>query len=440
MNINILEIGSLLLASLFFGIIYYLDKVKKWDFGVLTILGLFFGVIVGIVFKGSYRYLEAIGNIYTNLILALVIPLLLFSIISSITNLNASVKLKNIGIKTIFFLLLNTFFASVITLILATMTNIGTNITYQLSSDYQASQVPDFIDTIVSLFPSNLAKSWVNGEVVPIVIFAIIVAISYNKIAAKKEVAVFKKFIDAGNMIMGEVISFVIGFTPYAVLSLIARAVSKSTISDLLPLMSVLFLAYLICIIQIFGVTSLLLKFIARVNPITFFKGIYPAGIIAFTSQSSMGTIPVTVQQLTKKLKVNEDIASFVASLGANLGMPGCAGMWPVLLAVLAINVLHIEYSLLQYLFLIVLALVVSIGTVGVPGTATITATALFASAGLPIEIIVLLAPISSIVDMARTATNVIGAASAAVLVSKSEEKTNFENAKVEKDFEIVSE
>ncbi|WP_296879799.1 dicarboxylate/amino acid:cation symporter [Thomasclavelia sp.] len=440
MNINILEIGSLLLASLFFGIIYYLDKVKKWDFGVLTILGLFFGVIVGIVFKGSYRYLEAIGNIYTNLILALVIPLLLFSIISSITNLNASVKLKNIGIKTIFFLLLNTFFASVITLILATMTNIGTNITYQLSSDYQASQVPDFIDTIVSLFPSNLAKSWVNGEVVPIVIFAIIVAISYNKIAAKKEVAVFKKFIDAGNMIMGEVISFVIGFTPYAVLSLIARAVSKSTISDLLPLMSVLFLAYLICIIQIFGVTSLLLKFIAKVNPITFFKGIYPAGIIAFTSQSSMGTIPVTVQQLTKKLKVNEDIASFVASLGANLGMPGCAGMWPVLLAVLAINVLHIEYSLLQYLFLIVLALVVSIGTVGVPGTATITATALFASAGLPIEIIVLLAPISSIVDMARTATNVIGAASAAVLVSKSETKTNFENAKVEKDFEIVSE
>ncbi|MFQ6792381.1 MAG: dicarboxylate/amino acid:cation symporter [Thomasclavelia sp.] len=440
MNINILEIGSLLLASLFFGIIYYLDKVKKWDFGVLTILGLFFGVIVGIVFKGSYRYLEAIGNIYTNLILALVIPLLLFSIISSITNLNASVKLKNIGIKTIFFLLLNTFFASVITLILATMTNIGTNITYQLSSDYQASQVPDFIDTIVSLFPSNLAKSWVNGEVVPIVIFAIIVAISYNKIAAKKEVAVFKKFIDAGNMIMGEVISFVIGFTPYAVLSLIARAVSKSTISDLLPLMSVLFLAYLICIIQIFGVTSLLLKFIARVNPITFFKGIYPAGIIAFTSQSSMGTIPVTVQQLTKKLGVNEDIASFVASLGANLGMPGCAGMWPVLLAVLAINVLHIEYSLLQYLFLIVLALVVSIGTVGVPGTATITATALFASAGLPIEIIVLLAPISSIVDMARTATNVIGAASAAVLVSKSETKTNFENAKVEKDFEIVSE
>lgn len=440
MNINILEIGSLLLASLFFGIIYYLDKVKKWDFGVLTILGLFFGVIVGIVFKGSYRYLEAIGNIYTNLILALVIPLLLFSIISSITNLNASVKLKNIGIKTIFFLLLNTFFASVITLILATMTNIGTNITYQLSSDYQASQVPDFIDTIVSLFPSNLAKSWVNGEVVPIVIFAIIVAISYNKIAAKKEVAVFKKFIDAGNMIMGEVISFVIGFTPYAVLSLIARAVSKSTISDLLPLMSVLFLAYLICIIQIFGVTSLLLKFIAKVNPITFFKGIYPAGIIAFTSQSSMGTIPVTVQQLTKKLKVNEDIASFVASLGANLGMPGCAGMWPVLLAVLAINVLHIEYSLLQYLFLIVLALVVSIGTVGVPGTATITATALFASAGLPIEIIVLLAPISSIVDMARTATNVIGAASAAVLVSKSETKTNFENAKVEKDFEIASE
>lgn len=424
---NILELGALLLAGVFFIIIYYMDKVKKIDFSILTILGLVFGIIVGIVFKGYYRYLEAIGNIYSNLILATVIPLLFFSIISSITDLDSSIRLKKIGAKTIFFLLLNTFLAAVITLILAVVSNVGSGINYQLANNYEAVNVPDFIDTIVNLFPKNLADSWVNGEVVPIVVFCIIIAIAYNKAAtnSQKEVLLFKKIIDAGNAVMKEVINFVISFTPYAVLALIARAVSKSTIVELIPLVSVMFLAYLICLIQIFGVSSLLLK-IAGLKPLTFFKGIWPAGIVAFTSQSSIGTIPITVKQLTK-IGVNEDIASFVTSLGANLGMPGCAGMWPILLAILAINVLNINYTLGQYLFLIVLAVVVSLGTVGVPGTATITATALFASAGLPIEIIVILAPISSIVDMIRTATNVTGASLAAILVAKSEKQIDLD-------------
>ena len=127
---NILELGALLLAGAFFIIIYYMDKVKKFDFSILTILGLVFGIIVGIVFKGYYRYLEAIGNIYSNLILATVIPLLFFSIISSITDLDSSIRLKKIGAKTIFFLLLNTFLAAVITLILAVVSNVGSGINY----------------------------------------------------------------------------------------------------------------------------------------------------------------------------------------------------------------------------------------------------------------------------------------------------------------------
>lgn len=102
--------------------------------------------------------------------------------------------------------------------------------------------------------------------------------------------------------------------------------------------------------------------------------------------------------------------------------MPACAGIWPTLLAVLAINIFDIPYSIGQYVFLIVLTLIVSIGTVGVPGTSTVTTTALFTAAGLPVEIIVLLVPISSVVDMMRTAANVTGAATAAVLVAKSEQ------------------
>lgn len=382
MNIEILELGALLFASLFFGILYFLKKAKNVDFGILTILALGFGVIVGLCFKGYYLYLETIGNIYSNFISAIVIPLLFFSIISSITNLGSSVKLKKISFKTIIFLLLNTLLASVVTLILAIFFNVGSGFNYQLASNYQKIEVPSFLDTITNLFPTNLIESWLNGQVVPIVIFAIIVAIAYNRLEEQNNnVKAFKKFIDAGNKVFGEVVSIVIGFTPYAVLALIARAVSKSTINDLIPLLGVLFLAYLLSLIQIIGIESLLLKTVAKLNPFNFYKGIWPAGVIAFTSQSSIGTIPVTVHQLINKIGVNEDIASFVASLGANLGMPGCAGIWPTLLAVFAINVLGLDYSLSQYVFLVVLAVVISLGTVGVPGTATISATAVFAAA-----------------------------------------------------------
>lgn len=425
MNANIMKIGALLITLLFFGLIYFLKERKRVDFGVLTILAAFLGVLLGICFKENYDYIEIIGIVYSNLITSIVIPLLLFSIISSITNLNSSLKLKKISFKTMFYLLLNTFLASLITLFFSVVTKIGSGINYELSTGYKAVEVPTIIDTITSLFPKNIIESWLKGEVVPILVFAIIIAISYNKLANKNQKLVepFKNFIDAGNHVFGEVVNFVIGFTPYAILALIARAVGKSTLSDLLPLLGVLALAYLLSIIQIFVVESLLLKIIGKINPINFFKGIWPAGVVAFTSQSSIGTIPVTVRQLVKKIGVNEEIASFVASLGANLGMPGCAGIWPTLLAVFAINLLGLDYSITQYAFLVVLSVVVSIGTVGVPGTATITATAVFAAAGLPIEVIVLLTPISTIVDMARTATNVIGAATAATLVAKTEDE-----------------
>ena len=426
MDIQVLKIGALALTLFFFSILYFLGKKKNVDFGVLTILATGFGIIIGLVFKENFEYVAVFGTIFTNIISAMVVPLLLFSIISSITNLGESVHLKKIGFKSVFFLLLNNLTASVITLIAAVALQVGRGFPYQTVTDYKAAEVPTFIDTIVSLFPQNLITQWGEGKVVPIVIFAILIAAAYNQFGKDKEdVKPFKTFIDAGNKVLGQAIGWIMDFTPYAVLSLIARAVGRTEIADLLPLMGVMVLAYLLCAIQLFGVESLLIRFVGKLNPFIFLKKIAPAGIVAFTSQSSVGTIPVTVRQLEKELGVDGDIASFTAGLGANLGMPGCAGMWPVLLAVFSVNVLGLDYSLTQYAFLILLSLVVSVGTVGVPGTATISATAVFSAAGLPIELIVLLAPISSIVDMARTATNVVGAATASVLVAKTEGHLN---------------
>ena len=162
------------------------------------------------------------------------------------------------------------------------------------------------------------------------VIFAILVAVAYNSAAktAKGAAAVkpFKAFVDAGNVVLSKATQIVVGFTPYAVLALIAAAVSNSDVAALLPLVTVLVVAYVAMILQLFVVQPLILSVTTRLSPIPFFKAYWPTGVVAFTSESSIGTIPVTVRNL-RSSGVPGDIASFVASLGANLGMldaPAC--------------------------------------------------------------------------------------------------------------------
>ena len=162
MSVEILDLGALALTAVFFALLYYLHKKKQVDFGVRTILAVGLGLIVGLAFKGHHTYVAAVGTIYAHVVSAVVIPLLIFSIISSITNLGNSVRLKQIGLKTVFFLVLNTFIASLITLIAGVATNIGSGVQYELATDYTAKEVPTFVDTVISLFPQNLAAHWSN--------------------------------------------------------------------------------------------------------------------------------------------------------------------------------------------------------------------------------------------------------------------------------------
>ena len=421
MDIDVLAIAAVAITVVLFVLLSYLGRKKNVDFRILTILALVFGIVIGIIFKGHVELTAVFGRIYTNLISALVIPLLFVSIISSISSLDNISKLKTIGLKSIFWLVANTFTASLLTLIIAGSLKVGQSINFTLPTDYEPKEVPSFLDTIVGLFPKNVVSHAANGEIVPFIVFTIMAGVALVYLQ-EREKEPFKNFIDSANKLMFVVVEFVVDLTPFAVLSLIANAVSTYGAKELIPLLGVLVLSYVLCAIQMFLIDGALIRFAGGLSPIRFFRGFWPAQVVAFTSQSSVGTIPVSVKQLVSRLGVNEDIASFVAALGANLGMPACAGIWPTLLAVLAINIFDIPYSIGQYAFLIVLTLIVSIGTVGVPGTSTVTTTALFTAAGLPVEIIVLLVPISSVVDMMRTAANVTGAATAAVLVAKSEQ------------------
>lgn len=426
MNIDYIAIGALAAAALLIGILVFLNK-KKVDFGLRTIIALVFGVILGIVFEGHTNYVATIGSIYANAISAFVVPLLFFSVISSVSSLENINKLKTIGVKSVGLLVSTTFIASTITIIISLALGVGKGANLTLPGDYEAKEVPEVTQVITDLFPKNFFAQASNNIIVPIIVFSLLIGVALVALSEKdaKEVKPFKDFVDSASKIINTVISYIIDFTPYAVLALVANAVSNNGPGKLLPLLFILVVAYLLCFLQTFGVNGILIG-AAKLNPFKFFKHIWPAQVIAFTTQSSIGTIPATDKCL-KNAGVSESISSFVVPLGANVGMPGCAGIWPSLLAVFAIQGLGIDYSIGQYILLILITTLVSIGTVGVPGTATITATAVFAAAGLPIEIIILLAPISSIVDMARTATNISAAAASALIIAKSENELDLE-------------
>ena len=236
MSINTTDFAALAVTVVLFAVIYYLDYKKGVDFGLLTLLATVFGIAVGLGFGNHFTYVEIFGRIYTNVLTALVVPMLLFSIIASITNLSESIHLKKIGGKSIFFLILNTAIASTITVIVAVILNVGDGFAYKVADGYQKVEVPSVVDTIVNLFPSNFATNWSEGQIIPIVVFAIIIALSYNAISKDNEsVKPFKAFIDAGNQVIGQAIDWIIGFTPYAVLSFLARAVGRSSVAELLP-------------------------------------------------------------------------------------------------------------------------------------------------------------------------------------------------------------
>lgn len=419
MGINSLELAALIAALIGFAIIWYLDNKKQLDFGILTLLAAGFGILIGVVFHGHYSYVAVFGRIFTSVLNSLVVPLLLVSVISSVSNLSDTIKFRSIGLRSVLHLALQTAIASAITIIAANALNIGAGFSYTVSGDAAIKEVPAFTDTLISLFPSNIADNWANNRVMPIIIFSLIIGLSYNSVVKEHpELKTFKNLVDALNRVLQTAIIYVVDFTPYAVLSLIARAVGRADAASLLPLLMVLLLSYLLCAVFIFVVEPILLKS-HGLSPVSFLRKFSPASIVAFTSQSSTGTLPVTTTQLKSRLGVNEDVADFTATLGTTLGMPGCAGIWPTITAVFVIHSLGLDYGIGQYLFIILLSVLVSAGTIGVPGTATITATALFAAAGLPVEYVVLFSPISSIVDMARTATNVTAAGVVSVLVAK---------------------
>lgn len=413
---------ALFVSLILFYILSIMAK-KKVSFGKRVILASVLGIAVGYVFKENTEYVGIFGRIYSNLLYSLVVPLLATSVVKTIVSTESMQKLRTIGIKSVGILSLHNVLGSTLGVILAVAFAIGkgSNIPLPTSTD---AEVPSIVESIINFFPSNIVKNAANNSIIPIIVFSVLIGVAVIQLMEKgkeEEVKPFVGFINSFAEVIFRVTSIVIKFTPYAVLSLIANAVSRVDVNAIKPLLLILALTYVAAIIHSYFTTGVLLSIFAKVNPFKFFKKNLPVQLIAFTTQSSIGTIPANIDNLKKNFGVSDKISSFVAPVGATMGMPGCAGFWPAMSAIMTVNIMGMNYEFKDYILLIIVALLVSLGTVGVPGTATIATTAVFATLGLPIEMVVLLSPISSLADMGRTATNVTAASSSAIIVASSE-------------------
>lgn len=406
-------------AVVLFALIAVLRAVFKLNFSLLTVLALGLGIALSLVFDGQVDSLNLLGNIYINLITALVAPLIFVSIISSITYVGSLKKLRSIGLRSVGWLLLTNLIAIVMTLGVAIPLHIGSGVKLvddESTAGFLTSQTAPLDQVILNFFPKNIVGDLSGNRVVPIIITATVLAIAIVSVGRQKDVSIVKRFFEQTKDVIYKAVGYVVELTPYAVVVLGATSTAATTskADALLALLSILVLGFVLNIIQAFVVNGLLLKFVAHVPPLTFFKAVLPAQ----TTQSSVATLPLSIRQLGT-VGVGADVANFTTPIGTTIGMPGCAGVWPMLSAVFTINALGLGYSPVSYVALAVIGLLSSIGTAGVPGTAIVTATTVFTAVGLPVQLLVPLVPVSNIVGMPSTMANVSAAVTCAAIVSR---------------------
>ena len=437
LDVNWISLLALIVFFLVFVLLRFLTKKINWLWVIL--LSLVFGTGLGILFSSANNeyliWVELIGDMYINIIKSLVAPIIFISIFTSFVQLKNKKKMKGIGFKSVAWLLVSASIAIVLSIAAGTIFKIGSSASSIFSNmdsisdstvDAYQGLSKSFNDVILGLTPSNLITDFANNNVVAIIIVALAFAIGYISVASKEgesKVETLKNVIFSTKRILFKILQFVVNLTPYAVLCLVASSASNifTNRDSIIQLLILVGLIYLVAIIHTYIANGLLIKFVAKLNPFKFFKKTFPAQVTAFTTQSSVGTLPITTSNLKNKVGVKEDVANFTASLGTTIGMPGCTCIWPVLLVIFYINAAGISWGFVDYLILAVITLVMSLGSAGVPGIAIVSAVGLFSALNLPIEAVILFIPINTISDMIRTLNNVSTATVASAIVARQE-------------------
>ncbi len=397
--------------------------MKKVQLSTKILIGLVAGILAGILLQGSpdiaNHWIKPFGTLFLNLIKMIIVPLVLASLVVGTCGLGDVRKLGRIGGKTLAYYLLTTAFAVILGLILANMFSVGAGFTIPAETKAaEAKEIPKVVDTLLNIIPTNPIKALADGNMLQIIAFALILGGGIVVLGEKGKP--LYDFFDSLTEATYKITGGIMNFAPYAVFALIVPVVAAIGPKVLLPLLSVIIIVYLGCFLHAVLVYSGTLAVFAKFSPIKFFKGIFPAQAIAFTTCSSSAALPVNMQCTEKNLGVPKSICSFVLPLGATVNMDGTA-LYQGVCALFIANVFGIDLTISQQFTIVLTATLASIGTAGVPGAGLIMLTMVLQSVGLPLEGLALVAGIDRILDMARTTINITGDSACAIIIAASE-------------------
>ncbi len=402
--------------------------MKLWQ---QIFIALVAGLAVGMIIGPPAAAIKPIGTMFINAIKMLIVPLIFVSLVCGVTSMHDMHKMGRIALKTVVIYLLTTAVAITIGLGLGTLFQPGAGIDLGAAMAIEPKEAPSLIDTFVGLIPKNPIGAMADGNVLQIIVFALLFGIAIN--LAGEPGQKIKQFFDWLAEVIYKLTAIVISFAPYGVFALMAWVAGTYGLDVLLPLGTVILAVYAGCVIHAVVVYGGAITFIAKLNPIRYFQGIAEAQAVAFTTTSSSGTLPVTMGCVQKNLGVSRGVSSFVLPLGATINMDGTA-LYQGVCALFVAQAYGIDLVFGDYVTIILTSTLASIGTAGVPGAGLIMLSLVLTSVGLPLEGVALIAGIDRILDMARTALNVTGDGAVSVLVAKSEgelDETIFNKAHV---------
>lgn len=392
---------------------------------MLILIALVLGFIVGFLMQNhvdvALKYIQPIGVIFLNLLKFIVVPLVLLSIICGIINMKDVSKLGRLGIRTLLYFMLTTIFAVTLGLLLSTLLkNVFPII--EIPRDGNSIEAPHItlMDQIVNIFPKNMFEPLATSNMMQVIVIALFIGFAIVKVGEKAKPV--SDVIVSLNEIVTKILSFIMTLAPIGVFCMLCPAVAVNGPSVLGSYAVLIGVAYLCFVIHAVFVYASCVKVLGKMSPLKFFKEMIPAMLFAYSSDSSLATLPVSMK-CTQKLGVPKDVGDFVLSLGATINMDGVAiylGVTSVFIATCC----GIDLSLQQYIAIAVSATIASIGTPGVPGGSLALMAMVFASAGIPIEGVAIVAGIDRIIDMARTTMSITGDASCAVVMARYEQKS----------------
>lgn len=390
-----------------------------WQILIALILAILFGTF----FPNLVSYVGWMGDIFMRALKMLIIPLILSSIISGVTNIGSAEKLGRLTFKTFSYYIVTSTLAILTGLILVNsiMPGVGTDMGLAQSVENISISKESFGQTLINIIPTNIFQAFVENKMLSIIFFAVLFGFFINQVESKHS-EFLKNFFDSIFEVMMKITLFVIKFTPLGVFGIVAKQISNSPdlVQLAISLGKFMITVIIALVIHAFITLPVIAKFIGKVNPKKHFKNMTTPLLTAFSTSSSNATLPLTMEAVEHNSGVSNKITSFTLPLGATINMDGTA-LYECVAAMFIAQAYGVDLSIFQQFIVVVTALLTSIGAAGIPMASLVMITVILTQVGLPLEGVGLILAVDRPLDMLRTATNVWSDSCGAVIVAKSE-------------------